>query len=42
MLKTISIGAHLSIQGKLIETLSNGLGRVSVGNQTFTGRLIGS
>jgi hypothetical protein len=40
MLKTIVIGTHLSIQGKLIETLSNGLGRVSVGKQTFTGRLV--
>lgn len=41
MLKTIIIGNHLSIQGTLIETLTDGLGRIQVGSRIFTGRLIG-
>ncbi|SDY35386.1 hypothetical protein SAMN05444004_101217 [Jannaschia faecimaris] len=40
MLKTIVIGNHLSIQGTLVEMLTDGLCRVRVGTQIFTGRLI--
>ncbi|WP_268884091.1 hypothetical protein [Jannaschia marina] len=42
MLKTIAIGNHLSIQGILVEMLTDGLCRVRVGDQTFKGRLIGT
>lgn len=42
MLKTIEIGPHLSIQGRLVETLTDGLCRVRVGARVFTGRLISS
>lgn len=42
MLKTIEIGTHLSIQGRLVETLQDGLCRIRVGGRVFTGRPINS
>ena len=40
MLRTIVIGNHLSIQGRLEEMLEDGLCRVRVGTQIFTGLLV--
>jgi hypothetical protein len=41
MLKTIIIGKHLSIQGRFVQCMSNGLCQVRVGTEIFTGRLVG-
>lgn len=41
MLRTISVGKYLSIQGIFVQNLADGLGQVRVGTQLFTGRLIG-
>ena len=40
MLKTISIGNHLSIQGTFVKMLQDGLCQVRVGTRTFTGHLV--
>ncbi|WP_255576487.1 MULTISPECIES: hypothetical protein [Jannaschia] len=38
MLRTITIGNHLSIQGVFVQMLKNGLMEVRVGTRTFAGR----
>jgi len=40
MLKTIIIGNHLSIQGTLVEMLTDGIGKVRVGSRIYTGRVV--
>jgi hypothetical protein len=40
MLRTISIGSCVSIQGVLERTLANGLVVVRVGDKTYTGRAV--
>ena len=41
MLRTITIGNHLSIQGTFVQMLQNGLMEVRVGAQVFAGRPVG-
>ena len=38
MLRTISIGSCVSIQGLLVANLADGKIKISVGDQTFVGR----
>lgn len=38
MLKTIVIGNHLSVQGRFVQLLNDGLCQVRVGTEIFTGR----
>ncbi len=38
MVKTITIGSCVSVQGYLVQNLSDGRVVVQVGNQRFTGR----
>ncbi|PTX57782.1 hypothetical protein C8N43_2454 [Litoreibacter ponti] len=38
MLRTISIGSSILIQGMFVKKLANGLMRVAVDGQTFDGR----
>lgn len=40
MLKTISIGNYLSVQGEFVQMLTDGLCQVRVGTRFFTGRLV--
>ena len=40
MLKTISIGSHVQIQGLLVRTLANGKVIVSVGQNEYEGKPI--
>ena len=40
MLRTISIGNHVQIQGILVRTLDNGKVVVSVDNREYQGQLI--
>jgi len=40
MLRTISVGNHIQIQGLLVKTLDNGRVVVSVGSEHFEGRPI--
>ncbi|WP_269142378.1 hypothetical protein [Mangrovicoccus algicola] len=37
MLKTITVGSHISVQGTFVKTLSNGRIIVRVGPRTFEG-----
>ncbi|WP_371155744.1 hypothetical protein [Jannaschia sp. 2305UL9-9] len=38
MLRTVTIGNHLSIQGTFVQMLKNGLVEVRVGTRTYAGR----
>lgn len=38
MLRTVTIGNHLSIQGVFVQMLKNGLMEVRVGSRIFAGR----
>ena len=40
MLRTITIGRHLSVQAFFVQMLRDGLCQVRVGTQIFTGRPI--
>ncbi len=40
MLRTITLGSCISVQGLLVKTLANGNMVVRVGKKTFTGRPI--
>ncbi|WGH77210.1 hypothetical protein [Jannaschia ovalis] len=40
MLKTVTIGSCLSIQGIFVQMLTDGLMQVQVGSRIFTGRPI--
>ncbi|MBP0482483.1 hypothetical protein [Sagittula salina] len=42
MLKTITIGNYISVQGLLEQTLADGRVEVRVGNRIYTGRLVES
>jgi hypothetical protein len=37
MLKTITVGNHISVQGIFVQMLKNGLMQVRVGGRVFTG-----
>ncbi|WP_280652822.1 hypothetical protein [Jannaschia formosa] len=41
MLKTITIGNYLSVQGTFVKMLKDGLMEVRVGSRTFAGRPVG-
>jgi hypothetical protein len=41
MLKTITIGNYLSVQGIFVKMLKDGLMEVRVGNRVFAGRPVG-
>ena len=38
MLRTVTVGNHLSIQGVFVQMLKNGLMEVRVGSRVFAGR----
>ena len=38
MLRTITIGNHMSVQGIFVQMLKSGFMQVRVGSQVFTGR----
>lgn len=38
MLRTITVGSHVQIQGLFVKTLANGKVVVSVGNREFEGK----
>ena len=38
MLRTITIGSHIQVQGLLVRTLANGKVIISVGEQEFEGK----
>ena len=40
MLRTITVGSCVSIQGQVVETLADGRVVIRVGDQTYTGRPI--
>lgn len=40
MLRTITIGSHIQVQGLLVRTLANGKVIISVGEQEFEGKPI--
>ncbi|PRY93025.1 hypothetical protein BCF33_1890 [Hasllibacter halocynthiae] len=42
MIRTITIGDHLSVQGAFVRELSGGRILVRVGQSTFAGRPVGS
>lgn len=40
MLRTITVGSHVQVQGVLVRTLENGKVVVSVGEQEYQGQLV--
>lgn len=42
MLKTITVGSCISVQGTFVKALSNGRIIVRVGNRVFEGRPVGA
>ena len=41
MVRTITIGNYLSVQGTFVQMLQDGLCQIRVGTRVVTGRLIG-
>jgi hypothetical protein len=41
MVRTVTIGAHVSIQGIFVKMLETGLMQVRVGTRVFTGKPVG-
>jgi hypothetical protein len=42
MLRTITVGDYVSVQGTFVQMLKNGLMQVRVGRRVFTGRPVGA